>query len=161
MLARVVSPSLRVYGAGAVGSGLERVGVGDAVGADDDAGGVDEVVLRRRLRLRPGDDDGLRVRRRDVGDLARAARGRARRTPRASGSLRRSRLALTSVESSVEPSVKVTPSRSVSVVCVFSALFENSVTRLGSTVPSRLVTNSESYSALKNVNWPCEYSSGS
>ena len=62
-------------GARAVRGGLERVGVGDAVGADDDAGGVDEVVLRRRLRLRPGDDDGLRVRRLHVGDLARAARG--------------------------------------------------------------------------------------
>ena len=38
-------------------------------------------------------------------------------------SLRRSRLSLTSVESSVEPSVKVTPSLSVSVSWVLSGLF--------------------------------------
>jgi len=63
-------------------------------------------------------------------------------------------LVLTTVESSAEPSAKVTSSRRVSVVCRLSGLLENSVTRLGSTVPSGCVTNSESYSAAKNWNWP-------
>ncbi len=60
--------------AGAVRRGLQAVGVRDALGADDHAGGVDEVGVRRRLRRGPGDDDGLLVLRRHVGDLRRLAR---------------------------------------------------------------------------------------
>ena len=50
-----------------------EVAVRDRVGADDDAVGVGQRGLALRLRLRPGDDDGLRVGRGDVGDLLRAA----------------------------------------------------------------------------------------
>ena len=51
---------------------------------------------------------------------------------------RRSRLPLTSVESSFEPSVKVTPSLSVSVSWVLSALFWNFVDQAGNDLALRV-----------------------
>jgi len=61
--------------AGTIGSCGQGIRGGDALLADNDAGGVSEILLTTGLRSRPGDHDRLGVGGRDVSDLGAATLG--------------------------------------------------------------------------------------